>query len=242
MCGRATRGATAVIAPIVCAALVGCSAVEVLGPIDAESSDTGSDTDADGDTDVDTDADSDGDSDSDTDVDADSDADTDTYSDCEEMPSEACDIDLGVGETCLGPAIIGRTIVSIEANIYDKSLTSAVDDDQTCEGLGPDHFYRLYIKAGEPLYFTVTTDNPGAFDPVVVVYKTPDPCVGQGCPAPVVCDENAGGGDTAAISGWTSTTSGWHVIKVDSREPLTGSGDYDINVSLDCLSPYDCDC
>jgi hypothetical protein len=158
------------------------------------------------------------------------------------MPPEACDIEIGVGETCSYPAIIGRVTVPIETNILDKSLTSAIDDDQACEGSGPDQFYRLYIKAGETLHVSVTTDTPGAFDPVIAVFKTPDPCVGSGCPAAVACDANADGGDTASIASWTSTTSGWHVIKIDSREPLAGSGDYDINLSLDCLSPYDCDC
>jgi len=214
--------------------LTGCSAVEVLGPIDPDSADDGSDSDTDGDADSDTD----GDADSDTD----SDVDTETYSDCDEMPPEACDIVLGAGETCSGPATIGRVMLADQANIYDNSLTGAADDDQACAGLGPDQFYRLYIKAGETLTMTVTADTPGSFAPTLAVFKTPDPCVGQGCPAPVACDENGDGDGTASISGWTSTTSGWHVLKVDSKAPLSGSGDYDVGVSLACLSPYDCDC
>ncbi|MBW2278496.1 MAG: hypothetical protein JRF63_13465 [Deltaproteobacteria bacterium] len=201
-----------------------CTAVEVLGPLDGESSDSDADSDSDGDSDTD------------------SDGDTDTFYDCDEMPPEACNIDMGVGETCSGPATIGRAIVPVGANILDKSLTGAIDDDQICDGLGPDQFYRLYIKAGETLNLSVTTDTPGTFDPVLALFKTPDPCVGSGCPAAVVCDENTDGGDTASIDGWTSTTSGWHVIKIDAREALTGSGEYDVFVSLDCLSVFDCDC
>ncbi len=209
--------------------LASCSVVEVLAPLDGENS---------GDSDSDSDTDSDSDADSDTDTDSDTEPDPS----CPEMPDDACDnISLVGGSNCESPAYIGRSTVAFGLGMQD-TLSGAMDNDQACSGDGPDQFYKLYILAGETLTIFHTANTPGAYVPVVAVFKTSDPCLATGCNQLVCCDENLDEDDTASISGYTSTSSSWHIIKIDSREDLTGVGDHSINVALQCLSPNDCDC
>ncbi len=207
--------------------LVSCSIVEVLAPLDGENS-----------------GDSDSDSDTDTDTDADADTDTDTEPDpsCPEMPDDACDnISVVGGVSCESPAYIARSTVATGLGMQD-TLVGAFDNDQACSGNGGDQFYKLYILAGETLTVFHTVNTPGAYVPVVAVFKTSDPCVATGCNKLVSCDENLDGDETASINGYTSTSSSWHIIKIDSLEDLTGVGDHSINVVLQCISPIDCDC
>jgi hypothetical protein len=117
----------------------------------------------------------------------------------------------------------------------------------SCDATGPDHVYRVFVRAGETLEVDLYPGFPcfgsGDYQGVLMLYFTP------GCadPAASTCPY----GTQTLCDDWhfyvekklQATEDGWYTIVVDGNDRFSSedAGDYSLKVKLTC-NAGDCEC
>jgi hypothetical protein len=168
--------------------------------------------------------------------------------------AEGCNNDLGSdGEKCADAKIVGRLVAS---NTFSASEDTSYDDNDDdlnyffgnseCWDASYDHFYRIYLMAGESIEVTLNPNEP-SFDAMLKLYTGTE------------CDENGAGvfadNDKYLIQCWNDDSNGepegfnytvqeegWYTVVVDGRQ--TGEdedyGEYDFTLKLFCTEDTCC--
>jgi len=119
-------------------------------------------------------------------------------------------------------------------------LYRAQNTDQRCANSdGEDHFYRIFMLAGETLTVSMDVDSFDGFDPVLVLFRSDTACIGSGCETESVCADEWAAGTDEDFTRYTAPQDGWYIIKADAYDRVDSdeNGDYTLDIDLNCLSP-----
>jgi hypothetical protein len=158
-----------------------------------------------------------------------------------------CETNLGPdGKTCGNAKVVGRKAASTGWAFEGNTSGGKNNDDQgtnktECWDAKYDHFFRIWMRAGETLDVTLTPKT-FSFNSMLKLYQ------GTGCEAggdPLIgCYNQGSDGKPDSIQGYAAVADGWYSIVVDGRMAFDADqdwGPYSLILKITCSRP-DCCC
>lgn len=156
------------------------------------------------------------------------------------VPSDSCSTGSQSRDRCSNARIIGRSTAKIVSGYsISSNLCSAnnrVDQSSGCWDAGPDHTYKIYLRAGETAAMTISTGTScinSSWAATLSVYND----AGCGSSARVWCDDHFTGSHS-----YTASADGWYIIIVEGSSAFDDEGDYTLNVKLQNCLTAGCNC
>jgi hypothetical protein len=159
-----------------------------------------------------------------------------------ELPPEACVDGTEDRDTCGTARVLSRASLPFDqsgidiAGASDSMAPSCIPHDT----IQNDHFYRVFLLAGETLSAWAWPIYLEGFNVVLVLYRSETPCSTIDCAVEERCvnayNDTSSGTPEAFV--YTAAEPGWYVISVDSRQ-IIGT-QYRLRVEVDCTPPCGC--
>ena len=162
---------------------------------------------------------------------------------CVSPPAEACSNGSQSRESCADAQVVSRTEARL-GTTRSGDLDDARNNDNRCRSAsGEDHFYRIFMLAGETLNATMDINYSTGFDAVLALYYSRAQCLGAGCEVEGWCEDSGGDGSDEDIDGFIAPQDGWYIINADAWRTIDSEedGSYDLDINLTCLTPS-CGC